>query len=228
MTEFFDVLLKCALFEGIDRDDAGSMLKCLNGRVIALSRGESVFLEGDPAQYVGVVLSGAVQIVRDDYYGNRSVLGIAEKGELFAEAFSCAGVEEIPVSVFALQECKVLLLDCKRVLTICSGACVFHNRLIHNLLKVVARKNLALSRKIQLMSRKTTREKLVAYLLEQAKNKKSAEFVVPYDRQGLADYLGVERSAMSAEIGKLKKSGIIDTKGSWFRILKPDEQEETI
>jgi CRP-like cAMP-binding protein len=189
-----------------------------------VEKGAPVFLEGDSADFVGVVLSGAVQIVRDDYYGKRSVIAAAEQGELFAEAFSCAGIETMPVSAFALCDSRVMLLRCRRVLTVCSSACRFHQKLIDNLLRVVARKSLMLSEKIQLMSCKTTREKLMAYLLEQAKRRGSSEFVIPYDRQALADHLGVERSAMSAEIGKLKREGVIDTKGSRFLVKKQSDK----
>lgn len=216
----FEILSQCPLFEGIDRHEIELMLDCLGGKKLTVEKGRPVFLEGDQADFVGVVLSGAVQIVRDDYYGNRSVMTVAERGELFAEAFSCAGVETLPVSAFALCDSSVMLLGCRRVLTVCSSACRFHQALIHNLLRVVAQKSLKLNEKIQLMSCRTTREKVMAYLSEQAKRRGVNEFVIPYDRQALADHLGVERSAMSAEIGKLKRSGIIDTKGSWFRIMR--------
>ena len=122
----------------------------------------------------------------------------------------------MPVSVIAVTDSEVLLLDCRRVFTSCSNACHFHSVLMKNLLQEMAQKNLALTRKIRYMSQKTTKEKLMAYLLDQAKQQGSKEFVIPHNRQSLADYLGVERSAMSAEISKLKRSGQIDTHGSWF------------
>lgn len=218
MGEFFEVLRQCPLFAGIASEEISSMLSCLDGRRRAVKRGEPVFLEGDAAQWVGVLLCGCVQIVRDDYYGNRSVLTVVEPGELFGEVFACSGEAVLPVSALAVKDSVVLLLDCKRVLTVCSSACPFHSQLVRNLLKIVAQKNLMLNQKIQIMSRKTTREKLMAYLLEQAKGQGSAEFTIPLDRQALADYLGVERSAMSAEISKLRRDGALDCKGSWFRL----------
>ncbi|MDY3909613.1 MAG: Crp/Fnr family transcriptional regulator [Eubacterium sp.] len=216
MKKNFDILSQCTLFEGIGQSDLNALMECLNGRTINIPKGNPVFLEGEPARFVGVVLSGTVQVVREDYYGNRSVMAVLQPGELFAEVFSCAGLETVPVSVFALTDSEVLLLDCRRVVTSCSNSCHFHSLLMKNLLQEMARKNLALSQKIRYMSRKTTKEKLMAYLLDQAKQQGSTEFVIPHSRQSLADYLGVERSAMSAEIGKLKKSGQIDTHGSWF------------
>ena len=150
------------------------------------------------------------------------MLTVVSPGGLFGEAFACAGVETLPVSAIALESTSVLLLDCKRVLTSCPNACPFHGNLVRNLLGGIARKNLILTQKIRCMSQKTTREKLMEFLLEQAKQQGSPEFVIPYDRQALADYLGVERSAMSAEISKLKKAGRIDCTGSRFRVLMPD------
>lgn len=222
MEKYFEVLSHCPLFAGTTQPEIREMLSCLDGKITGIPKGNPVFLEGDPARFVGVVLAGSVQVVRDDYYGNRSVLTVVTPGGLFAEAFACAGLEALPVSVIALQTSTVLLLDRQRVLTGCSHACSFHSRLVHNLLQGIAQKNLTLTRKIRCMSQKTTREKLMAFLLDQAKEREKEEFVIPYDRQALADYLGVERSAMSAEIGKLKRAGMIESNGSWFRILSAD------
>ena len=224
MEDYFDILSQCPLFAGISRQELGQMLRCLDGKITGIAKGNPVFLEGDRAEFVGVVLSGVVQIVRDDYYGNRSVLTVVSPGGLFGEAFACAGVETLPVSAMVLQDCTVLLLDCRRVLTGCSNACPFHSRLVRNLLQGIAQKNLMLTQKIRCMSQKPTQEKLMEFLLEQAKQQGSAEFVIPYDRQALADYLGVERSAMSAEISKLKKAGRIDCSGSRFRVLTPGKK----
>ena len=149
MEEYFDILSQCPLFSGISRQELEQMLSCLGGKITGSAKGNPVFLEGDPAEFVGVVLSGQVQIVRTDYYGNRSVLTVVSPGGLFAEAFACADVETLPVSVIALQNSTVLLLDCKRVLTGCSNACPFHSRLVRNLLKGIAQKNLMLTSKIR-------------------------------------------------------------------------------
>lgn len=221
MEQYYEILLHCPLFDGITRQELGTMLACLDGKILEAAKGSPVFLEGEPARYVGIVLSGAVQVVRDDFYGNRSVLTAVSPGGLFGEAFACAALEALPVSVVALARSTVLLLDCRRVFTGCSQACDFHARLIRNLLQGIAQKNLTLTRKIRCMSPKTTREKLMTFLLDQAKQHGRAEFVIPYDRQALADYLGVERSAMSAELGKLRKAGLVECTGSRFRLLNP-------
>ena len=218
MEKYFDLLLASPLFADIDSKELDSLLNCLSARAVSFQKGAPVFLEGDPAGTIGFVLEGAVQIVHDDFYGNRTLMSVAEQGELFGETFACAKTETMPLSGYALQECTILWLECRKMLTVCSNACGFHNTLVKNLLQVVARKNLALSSKIRVMSRKTTREKLMAYLFEQAKKAGSTAFTIPLSRQALADYLGVERSAMSAELSKLRADGLLETKGSWFRL----------
>lgn len=219
MEKYFKILTATPLFAGIEPQELGNMLSCLSAKVSAFAKGEPVFLEGDTAGFVGLVLEGSVQIVRDDFYGNRSVLTHADTGDIFAEAYACAGVAAMPVSGYAMQDSKVMLLDCRKMLTVCTNACGFHNRLVKNLLGLTAQKNLKLTAKIQFMSQKTTRDKLMAYLSQQAKEHHSPSFTIPFDRQALADYLGVERSAMSAELSKLRKDGILECKGSSFRLL---------
>lgn len=219
MEKYFDMLLANPLFDGIDKEELSSLLNCLAAKVVSFSKGDPVFLEGDRAGMIGFVLAGSVQIVRDDFYGNRSFLHLAETGELFGEAFACANMDTMPVSGYAAQDCQIIWLECNKMLTVCTNACGFHQAIVKNLLRVVAQNNLLLSRKIQFMSQKTTREKLLAYLLDQAKQKQSSEFTIPMDRQTLADFLGVERSAMSAELSKLRTAGVLESKGSWFRLI---------
>jgi len=220
MKKYFEILKSCALFKRIDEKEMAGLLTCLQPKIVKAGRGQVVLAEGEAADRLGIVLRGSAQVVREDYYGNRSLLAVVQPGELFAEAFACAGIEAVPVSVIAAEESEIMLVECRRVLTLCGNACGFHSSLVANLLQVVAYKNLVLNRKIEFMSRKTTREKLMAYLLWQAKEKNSDEFVIPYDRQQLADYLGVERSAMSAELSKLRQEGVVEYKKSWFRLLE--------
>ena len=218
------ILINNSLFRSIPESDIPILLKHLEAYTGQYKKDTYIKMTGDPADFIGIVLSGEIYICQTDFYGNRSIVASFTAGNLFAEAFACADVETLPVSVIALQNSTVLLLDCKRVLTGCSNACPFHSRLVHNLLRGIAQKNLMLTSKIRCMSQKTTQEKLMEFLLEQAKQQAKAEFVIPYDRQALADYLGVERSAMSAEISKLKKAGRIDCSGSRFRVLTPDKK----
>ena len=219
MKDFFEILHNCPLFSGVQPADLEAMLGCLNARKVTTDKDTYIFREGDPADFVGVVLSGAVRVLRTDFYGNQSILGQVEQGGVFGEAFSCAGAEALPVSVVAAQPTSVLLLDLKRVLHVCPRGCNFHGRMITNLVQALANKNLHLNQRLDIASRRTTRDKLLAYLTDQAKRQNSAEFTIPFDRQTLADYLGVERSAMSAELSKLQKDGVLETRKNWFKLL---------
>lgn len=219
MERFFPVLENCPLFDGILPHDLSAMLSCLGTRVTRIRKNQIIFSEGDPANYVGIVLSGSARIVKEDFYGNRSIVARIEPAGLFGESFACAGVNTLPVSVIAAEDSEVMIIDCRRITHCCTNACEFHNRMIFNLLKVVATKNLAFNQKIDIISKRTTREKLMTYLMSQAKLHGSNTFTIPYDRQALADYLAVERSAMSAEISKLRKDGVILCEKSRFTLL---------
>ena len=219
MKKYLPVLKKCGLFNEIEEENLLAMLGCLEAKVISIEKERTIFQEGTPAKYIGIVLEGSVQMVQDDFYGNRTLVTHIEKNGLFGESFACAGTQNLPVSFLASQNGEVLFIDCKRITDTCCNACSFHKQVIFNLLHLVARKNLDLHQKIEITSKRTTREKLMAYLLSMAKQTNSNSFTIPYDRQALADYLGVERSAMSAEISKLRKEGIIECQKSNFTIL---------
>lgn len=220
MKKYHHIMKGCALFDGIEMEDLSAMLVCIGGRIVTCEKGQSIFREGDPATHVGMVLSGAVRLEREDFYGNRSIVAHIAPSQLFGETYACADVAAIPVSVVADMDSQVLLMDCRRITTTCSHACSFHNRIIFNLLRLVAEKNLVYDQKIQVTSRRTTREKLMTYLLNQAKLSASNTFVIPYDRQELADYLEVDRSGLSAEISKLRKEGILESNKNQFTLLK--------
>lgn len=219
MKKYYPIIQTCPLFQNMEPTGLTDMLSCLNAKTVTVTKNQMLLQEGDPAGNIGIVLSGAVQVIREDYDGNRSIVSVIEAGQMFAEIFACAGLGKIPVSVTAVSDSEILFVDCRRILTVCPKACEFHSRLIGNLLKIVATKSLMLNQKIEIISKRTTREKLLTYLRIQAKQCGSPEFTIPYDRQALADYLGVERSAMSAEIGKLCKDGVIESKKSWFKLL---------
>lgn len=219
MEKYFDILDTCPLFQQVGRGNYDKMLRCFGARVVSIKKNTAVFCEGQAADRVGIVLVGAVQAVQDDYLGNRSILSMAGSGELFGEGFACAGVDCIPVSIVATTDSQIMLIDCSHIMTMCHNACSFHNQMIRNLLISVAQSNLRLNQKIEILSKRTTREKVMAYLLSEAKVHGSNEFTIPYDRQELADYLGVERSAMSTVIGKLRDDGFIQVYRRHFRLM---------
>ena len=195
------------------------MLTCLGAKVDFFDKKYTVFAEGSPAKYIGIVLSGSVQVIQVDYYGNRSILSVMREGEVFAEAFACAETREIPVSVIADEPSEIMLIDCSHILHTCHNNCGFHQRLIFNLMKDLAVKTLMFHQRIEITSKRTTREKLLAYLTIQAKRAGSNSFEIDFDRQELADYLEVERSGLSAEISKMRREGIIDNQKNHFELL---------
>ena len=219
MKNYFEILRKCPLFNSIEDESLAAMLGCLAAKERRYKKGDTIFAEGEAAKYLGIVLAGNVKIVRVDYYGSRSILASIEASQIFGEAFVCAGLQSLPVHVIASEETAVLLLDAQRVTRCCSKACSFHSQIIFNLLTVMAKKNLVFHQKIEITSKRTTREKLMTYLLLQAKDAESSTFTIPYDRQELADYLGVERSGLSAEISKLRKEHVLACRRSTFTLL---------
>ncbi len=182
-------------------------------------KGQAIFHEGDTATYVGIVLTGSVRLVREDYYGNRSIVAHISPAEVFGETYACAGISALPISIVADEDCTCLLIDCRRITASCTNACVFHSRIIFNLLRLVANRNLVFDQKIEITSKRTTRDKLMTYLLSQAKLHGCNSFSIPYDRQALADYLEVDRSGLSSEISKLRKEGVLACEKNTFQLL---------
>lgn len=220
MKKYLEILRRCSLFSGIEDENLIPMLGCLGAKTMVYRKNETVFSEGDAVDTFGIVLSGEVQIVQNDYYGNRSIVANIESSEIFGETFACAEVESLPVDVVASEDSEVMLVDVHRVTKSCGNACSFHSQIIFNLVKIVAEKNLVFHRKIMVTSGRTTRDKLMVYLLSEAKKQNSDTFQIPYDRQELADYLEVERSGLSAEISKLRREGVIMADKNRFTILQ--------
>ncbi len=220
MQKYFDTLKKCALFKSIDDHDLSALLSCLGARVIDFQKKEAVFYEGDPVRNLGIVLSGSVQIITDDYLGNRSIVSDAEPSELFAEAFACAEVPSIPVDIIASEKSEIMMIDCRRIMYSCSNACNFHQQMIFNLMKDLATKNIRFHQRIEVTGKRSTRAKLLSYLSLEAKKNKSREFDIPFNRQELADYLEVERSGLSAEISRMVKEGVIESRKNHFVLLE--------
>jgi len=219
LKKYLNILKKCPLFADISDDDLLRMLGCLGARVTLFDKKYTIFSEGSPAKYIGIVLSGAAQIIQIDYDGNRSILSDIRPSEVFAEAFACAGVESLPVSVIADAPSEIMLIDCSHILHTCSNNCGFHQQLIFNLMKDLAIKTTLFHQKIEIISRRTTREKLLTYLSFQSKKEGSTSFTIPFDRQELADYLEVDRSGLSAEISKMKNDGLIKNQKNHFELL---------
>ena len=199
------------LFRDIAPADLASLLDCLDARERAYEKGAWLLRRGEWTDRLGLVLSGTVHILREDFWGSRSIVGLAGPGEIFAESYALAG-EPLEVSVLAASDARVLFLRVETALTGCG-------QLTRNLTALLAEKNLTLTRKMRHMARRTTREKLLSYLSAQALRSGGPEFDIPMDRQQLADYLAVDRSAMSAALGKLRDEGVLTFRKNHFRLL---------
>ncbi|MBE7092704.1 MAG: Crp/Fnr family transcriptional regulator [Clostridiales bacterium] len=221
MEKYINILKKCPLFLEISDENLLVMLKCLGAKVVSFDKKYTVFTNGKPLKHIGIVLTGSVQVIQVDYYGNRNIVSNNGVGEIIGEAFACAQVESLPVSVIANEKTDIMLIKSDHILKTCKNNCGFHQKLIYNLMKDIALKAVLFHQKIEIISRRTTREKLMAYLNLQAKKAGKSEFTIPFDRQELADYLIVDRSGLSNEISKLREEGIIESHKNYFELTKP-------
>ena len=197
----FYKLSKTVLFQGATPEETEQMLSCLKAGKRKYKKEEMIYRVGEVVSCIGIVLSGSVLIENDDIWGNRSVLERAGEGEIFAETYASIPDQKMLVNVIAAEDTEILFLNVGKMLHLCSNSCIFHNELIKNLLQVSAQKNLALSRRIFNTSSKSIRGRLLSYLSNQAVLCNSKEFDIPFNRQQLADYLSVDRSALSKELG---------------------------
>lgn len=219
MMVYFDILTRNELFKGIKKEELVQVFTCLGARVKSFPKGAYLVRAGESLQDIGVLLSGRAQITRVDLVGNRMIVAGLYPSDLFGESFACLETQELPVSVEAGEDCQVLWLNMKRVVTACSSTCQFHSRLIENMLRVLAGKNVALNEKVRLLSLKTTREKLLQYLFGCGERQGTTWFEIPYNRSELADFLGVDRSAMSRELSRMQEEGLLKFSRNRFQLL---------
>ena len=220
MKKDIDILITSPLFTGIDDIDLSSMLNCLSAKKAAFTKDTYILSAGNTATDVGIVLSGSVNIIKEDFWGNRAILAKMQSGEMFGEAFAFARLQKLPVSVVAAEKSEVLFVDFKKITSTCSSSCLFHTQLIQNILKILAQKNIMLTQKLEHIVKRTTREKLLSYMSEQAIKSGTNSFIIPFNRQELADYLSVDRSAMSNELSKLRDEGILEFSKNHFILNK--------
>ena len=214
----YAALMRSMLFQGIAEEELDSLAKCLGCTFRAYKKDATVHHAGDFVREIGIVMGGRVHIVKDDAWGNSNIIAEISGGGLFAESVVCGGVGILPFSVRAAADTEVMFIDFQRIITVCTSACIFHTLLIRNMIGVFARKNSMLVEKMEHITKRTTRDKLLSYLSEQAKLHNSNNFEIPFDRQELADYLSVERSALSAEMSRLKADGVISYRKSHFAL----------
>lgn len=214
MNYFF--LSNTPLFHGVKENEISGLLSCLGAREKSYKKNEIIFRAGSVVHEIGLVEAGSVNIVVNFYWGNSNIFGHIEKGMIFAENYAAIPGRELICDVVAAKDCEILFLDLTKLLVTCSHGCIFHQRLIHNLLQISAQKSLKLSTRMMHTAPKSIRDKLLSYLSEQAMINGSTSFTIPFDRQQLADYLGIDRSALSNELSKMRKDNLISFKKNEF------------
>lgn len=219
MKQYIPILKQTKLFSGVGDDEISSMLSCLGASLRVYKKGEFVLRQGERLSDIMVLAEGNLHIQSDDYWGNRSILGEICAGEMFGEAYAAPESGALLNDVAAVTDSAVVCFDVKRILTSCSSACRFHTIVVQNLFFAISEKNRKLVQKLGVLSKRSTREKLISYLSEQSKKQNSASFSIPFNRQQLADFLSVDRSAMSNELCKMRDEGLIRFEKNRFVLL---------
>lgn len=220
MKKYIPILKKTKLFAGVADGEIDAMLSCLNASLHSYKKGEYVLRQGEYLNYITVLVDGELHIQRDDYWGNRTIVNRIAVGEMFGEAYIAPNSGALLNDVVAVEDSIVILFDMRRIMTVCSSACRFHSMVVQNLFFAISEKNRALVQKLGHISKRTTRDKLISYLSEEANRNRSASFAIPFNRQQLADFLSVDRSAMSNELCKMRDEGLFKFEKNQFHLLQ--------
>ena len=219
MREYIPVLNRTKLFAGVGEAEISAMLGCLQAKQYSYKKGEYVFRQGEYLNNITVLVEGGLHVQSDDYWGNRSIINVITIGEMFGEAYAALGSGALLNDVVAVEDSTVIFFDVRRILTVCSSACKFHSLVVQNLFFAISEKNRMLVQKLGHMAKRSTREKLISYLSEESKRQSSPTFTIPFNRQQLADFLSVDRSAMSNELCKMRDEGLLIFEKNKFTLL---------
>ena len=219
MKNYIHILKKTKLFAGVGDDEISAMLSCLGARLYNYKKGEYVLRQGEHLSDIIVLVEGNLHIQKDDYWGNRSILGQVAVGEMFGEAYVAPESGALLNDVVATENSTVIFFDVRKIITTCSSGCRFHYMIVQNMFFAISDKNRKLVQKLGHMSKRSTREKLISYLSEEARRQNSPRFTIPFNRQQLADFLSVDRSAMSNELSKMRNEGLLEFDRNCFHLL---------
>lgn len=219
MKKYISILKQTQLFAGVGDNEISAMLGCLQAKLGIYKKGEYVFRQGEHLNNITVLVEGNLHIQRDDYWGNRSIINIINVGEMFGEAYVAPDSGAILNDVIAVEDSVVIFFDIRRILTVCSSVCKFHSIVVQNLFFAISEKNRKLVQKLGHMSKRSIREKLLSYLSEEAKRQNRGVFAIPFNRQQLADFLSVDRSAMSNELCKMRDEGLLMFEKNRFTLM---------
>ena len=219
MKRYYKTLITTALFDGVEEKELGGMLVCLSATIKHYGKNDIILMAGSKATSIGILVEGTAQITREDAEGNRAILSELVKTDIFAEAYVAAVRDEIPITVTATADCSVVWIPFSKVVVQCTFSCDFHRQLIQNMMRIIAEKNINMNEKMRLLSCKTTKEKLLTYLQDYSDKVGKDKFKIPFSRNELADFLSVDRSAMSRELSKLRDEGLIRYQKNEFELL---------
>ena len=218
MTEEMEYIRQSRMFDGIKDGDVESILKCLGYSIKLYKKNKVIAMEGNDMRFIGIILQGSVDMIKEDIWGNKDMLTRMMPGDLFGETFACGVDTETVVTFVASATTELLILPFNKVLRTCSNSCDFHERLIKNIIMMIAKKNKALMQKLEVVTKKSLREKILAYLSQQAQEQQTKYFHVPLGRKELADYLCADRTSLTRELSSMKKEGLIDFERNTFRL----------
>ncbi len=216
----YEQLADMVMFQGIEKENIGILLGCLGGYFKSYTKGEYIAFEHDAIKNIGVVISGSVHMVKEDVWGNATIMTRMTRGHLFGESFACGNDSTSIVTFVAAENTDVLWMPFERVMSTCCNSCAFHQQIIKNMVVMLSNKNQSLMEKIEVVSKKTLREKILSYLSQEAQRQESRYFEIPLGRIELADYLCTDRSALTRELGKMRSEGLIDYDKNMFRICE--------
>ena len=218
MTGDMEYIRRSRLFDGMEDDDIRLILQCLGYSIKLFKKDKVIAMEGNNMSYIGIVLQGSVDMIKEDVWGNKDMLTRIMPGDLFGETFACGVEAEAVVTFVASSTTEALILPFTRVISTCSNSCGFHEKLIRNLIYMIAKKNKALMQKLEVVTKKSLREKILAYLSQQAQEQQTKYIHVPLGRKELADFLCADRSSLTRELSSMKKERLIDFERNTFRL----------
>lgn len=223
MKKYLHILKRTQLFSGVGDTEISTMLTCLHAKLHTYKKGEYVFRQGEHIDKITVLVKGKLLIQRDDFWGNRSIIHVINIGEMFGEAYVAPESGVLLNDLIADEYSELISFDVRKLILVCSSACRFHSTVVQNLFFAISEKNRKLVQKLGHISKRSTRAKLISYLSEEAKKHNSGTFTIPFNRQQLADFLSVDRSAMSNELCKMRDEGLIVFEKNQFTLLQHEE-----
>ena len=219
LENFYNQIKTSPVFYGMNDEELKGLLECFHARIRRYEKGDMIIRQGDMISNIYLILSGGVNIEKDSYWGRRIIISRLGKNENLALSFVGSKDVEANIDAISVEDTLVLVLSYEKCTSMCRNACTRHKILINNLFQILSKENIELIQKIENVSQKSIRDKLLTYLSNEAQKKHSNSFDIQFNRQDLADYLNVDRSAMSFELSKLQKEGLISYNKNHFELL---------